>query len=313
LSRKRGWVQPICRFCGSASFIRWGWRFNDSGPKQRFRCGSCGRTFVEDDGFVGKRIPPDAICAAWDLFFRAVSLAGISRHLREAWSVKAGERAVLNWVRGYSLLLANYVEAVMEEKKVDGGRRWHEDIAVLKKGRKYRYAFLLRGRGGRGRPMLLATRYAKSRKEEHAVELLKAGVRRTSRLPRKIVSDGEHSFERAYNIVLYQKHREVKLVRGVPIACRKHGLEHNNNPAEQQVRELKDWYRHMNGFSSDDSASDLLRGWMVHVNLVNTHGRAWTWAERAGLHLGLPKEGRTRELIRQAIGWRKSRICSTNR
>lgn len=307
MSQKKGWVQPICRFCGSASYIRWGWRYNECGPKRRHRCRSCGRTFIEDDGFVGKRIPPDAICAAWDLFFRGMSLGGISRHLREAWSVRASGRTVLDWVRGYSRLLADYVEAVMEERKVDGGRRWHEDIAVLKRRKKKRYAFLLRGRGGRGRPLLLAVRYAKSRDEEHAVALLKAGVRRTSRLPDKIVSDGEHSFKRAYWKVLGLKHRKVKFVHGVPIACRKHGLEHNNNPAEQEVKELKDWYRHMNGFSSDDSANDLLRGWMVHVLLVNNHGRKWTWAERAGLHLGLPREGRIRVLIRQAIAWRKSR------
>jgi len=47
--------------------------------------------------------------------------------------------------------------------------------------------------------------------------------------------------------------------------------EHNNSPAEQAIRELKDRYRHRSGFSSDASARDLLRGWFVHVNVVNTH------------------------------------------
>ncbi len=62
--------------------------------------------------------------------------------------MKAGEGAILNWVRRYSLLLADYIEAVIAERKVDDGRKWHEDIAVLKKGRKCRCAFLLKGRGG---------------------------------------------------------------------------------------------------------------------------------------------------------------------
>jgi len=304
LSQEKGWESPICRLCESAGPIRWGWRYNSYGPKQRWRCRDCGRTFVVDDGFIGKRLPPDAICAAWDLFFRGTSLEDISRHLKVCWSLDVTAPAILEWARSYSRLLADWVEAVMTPKKVDGGRRWHQDIAVLKLGRENRYVWLMRGRGDNGRPMLLAVRYSRDRKERHAVALLKDAIGRAERLPDALVSDGEHSFERAYNIVLYQKHREVKLVHGVPIACKKHGLEHNNNPAEQMVDDLKDWYRHMNGLSSDRSAADLLRGWFVHEDFVDAHSRTMTWAERAGLNLGLPLEDRVQEMIKRATRWR---------
>lgn len=227
--------------------------------------------------------------------------------------VRQMERAVLNWVRGYSRLLADYVEAVMGEAKMDGGQRWHEDIAIVKRDRELRYVWLLRGRGSQGRPVLLAARYARDRSEGHAVALLKAAWARARGLPERIVSDGEWSFERAYQRVLGLRHRDVRMVYGVPIACRRHGLEHNNNPAEQMVRELKDWHRHMNGFASDRSAADLLRGWFVHVNVVNTHGRSRTRAERAGQRLGLPQEGRIWRLIEQAVEWRRSRLSSVNR
>lgn len=276
LGRKKGWDDVVCRFCGSAGFVRYGWRYNRSGPKQRYLCRGCGRTFVEDDGFVGRRVRPEAIAAAWDLYLRDVSLAGISRHLRTCWGIRASCRAVLNWVRGYSRLLADYVEAIMADRKVDGGTRWHEDIAIVKKLDELRYVWLLRGRGPRGRPVLLASRHSKDRSEGHAVALLKAAKARSRGLPDRIVSDGEWSFERAYQRVLGLRHRDVRTVYGVPIACRWHGLKHNNNPAEQAVRELKDWVRHMNGFASDRSARDLVRGWFVHVNVVNTHGRSRT-------------------------------------
>jgi len=114
------------------------------------------------------------------------------------------------------------------------------------------------------------------REEEHATAILKTVVCRARMLPGKIVSDGEYSFERAYWKFLGLKHRRVKMVHGVPMACGKHGLDYNNNPAEQMVDELKDWYRHMNGFDSDESASGLLRGWTVHVDLVNNHSRERT-------------------------------------
>ena len=313
LGREKGWDDVRCGFCGSTGPWRWGWRYNLGGPKQRWLCRSCRRTFVEDDGFLGRWVDPDAICAAWDLFFRGTSLEGISRHLRTCWSVEASEQAVLDWVRGYSKLLADYVEATMAEDKVDGGTRWHEGIAVVKRRRALRYVLLLRGRGPRGRPILLAARYATDRSERHAVALLKAAMGRTGSLPERIVSDGEWSFEGAYNKVLGLRHRDVRMVHGVPIAARRHGLEHNNNPAEQEVRELKDWVRHMNGFASDASAADLVRGWFVHVDVVNTHGRSKTWAERAGMDLGLPREGRVRRLIEQAVEWRRSQSSPINR
>ncbi len=313
LGREKGWDDVVCRFCGSAGFVRYGWRYNRSGPKQRYRCRGCGRTFVEDDGFVGRRVPPDLIVAAWDLYFRDVSVAGISRHLRTCWGIRASSRAVLNWVRGYSKLLADYVEARMAQDKVDGGTRWHEDIAVVKRREDLRYVWLLKGRGRSGRPILLASRYSRDRSEGHAVALLKAAKDRTRDLPDRIVSDKEWAFERAYQRVLGLKHRTVGMVHGVPIASRRHGVEHNNNPAEQAVRELKDWVRHMNGFASDRSARDLLRGWWAHVNVVNTHGRSRTWAERAGLSFGVPQEGRIRRLVEQASAWRRSRLSSINR
>lgn len=313
LGREKGWEHVVCRFCGTAGPWRWGWRYNLGGPKQRWRCRGCRRTFVEDDGFLHKRVDPEAICAAWDLFFRGMSVEGIGRHLRVAWSIRASGRTVLTWVQGYSRLLADYVEARMDEDKVDGGTRWHGDIAIVKRRKVLRYVWLLRGRGPRGRPILLAARYSTDRSEGHAVALLKAGKDRARDLPRRIVSDEEWSFRRAYNKVFGLRHREVRMVHGVPIACRRHGLKHNNNPAEQEVRELKDWTRHMNGFASDASAADLVRGLFVHVNLVNTHGHRRTWAERAGLELWLPQEGRVRALIEQAVEWRRSRLSPINR
>ncbi|MFQ6059769.1 MAG: DDE-type integrase/transposase/recombinase [Thermoplasmata archaeon] len=142
---------------------------------------------------------------------------------------------------------------------------------------------MLRGRGRKGWPILFSALYTTNREDEHAESLLKQAKGRARKLPNATVSDGEHSFKRAYYKLFYQRHRrKVKLVHGVPIACRKHGLKHNNNPAEQMVDELKDWYRHMNGLSSDKSAVDLVRGWFMHENFVDTlscqdtGGEGWT-------------------------------------
>ncbi|MFQ6059770.1 MAG: hypothetical protein ACE5KV_00535 [Thermoplasmata archaeon] len=80
-------------------------------------------------------MPPDAIFAAWDLFFRGTSLEDISRHLEVCWSLKVSAPSILEWVRGYSRLLGDWVEDLMSTEKVNGGGRWHQDIAILKRGR----------------------------------------------------------------------------------------------------------------------------------------------------------------------------------
>lgn len=65
--------------------------------------------------------------------------------------------------------------------------------------------------------------------------------------------------------------RVCKIVAGVPIACRKYGLEHNNNAIERYNQEIKDRYKTMRHLGSFKSAKKVLKMRQIIHNFVNPH------------------------------------------
>ncbi len=101
------------------------------------------------------------------------------------------------------------------------------------------------------------------------------------------VSDGFENYRNAFNKLFY---RTCKLVFGVPIACRKYGLEHNNNSIERYNGDIGDRTDTMRGgFGSHEGAEYFLDLRPIFHNFVNPHmslkGR--TPAEEAGVDLKL--------------------------
>jgi len=77
---------------------------------------------------------------------------------------------------------------------------------------------------------------------------------------------------------------------GVPIACKKYGLEHNNNPIERYNGKIKDRIKILRGgFGSFEGAEAFMNLKDVIYNFVNPHqslqGR--TPAEMAEIKLNL--------------------------
>lgn len=114
------------------------------------------------------------------------------------------------------------------------------------------------------------------------------------------VSDKLWQYRRAFN----RRFRwTARLVFGVPIACRRYGLKHSNNPIERHNRDIKQRYKTMRHFKSFESARAFLELRRVIFNFVRTHqGLKQTPAEAAGIDLGLG-QNRLLELIQ---------ICSTH-
>jgi transposase InsO family protein len=105
------------------------------------------------------------------------------------------------------------------------------------------------------------------------------------------VSDELGQYRRAFNRHFY---RIVKLVHGVPIACKRYGLKHNNNPIERHNQDIKQRYkvmRHFKSFASAEAFLTLRRAVYNHVRTHQTLKR--TPAEAAGIDVGL---GRNRLL-----------------
>jgi len=111
------------------------------------------------------------------------------------------------------------------------------------------------------------------------------------------VSDKFANYKTAWSKSFF---RVTKLVFGVPIACLKYGLSHNNNPIERYNGKTKDRIKVMRGgFNSFSGAEAFLNMRRVIHNFVNPHQglKGITPAEAAEIKLPL-KRNRLLSLIR---------------
>ena len=113
------------------------------------------------------------------------------------------------------------------------------------------------------------------------------------------VSDKLWQYRTVFNKYFY---RIAKLVHGVPIACRRYGLKHNNNPIERHNEDIKQRYKTMRHFKSATSADAFLKLRRVMYNFIRGHRKSQrrTPAEMAGLRFNLEKN-RLQGLIQLCI------------
>ncbi|MBU4301040.1 MAG: DDE-type integrase/transposase/recombinase [Nanoarchaeota archaeon] len=100
------------------------------------------------------------------------------------------------------------------------------------------------------------------------------------------VSDGFENYRNAFNKLFY---RACKLVFGVPIACKKYSLKHNNNAIERYNGDIKDRIKTMRDLGCYEGAKDFLNLRRIIHNFVNPHMslKGKTPAEEAEIHLKL--------------------------
>lgn len=103
------------------------------------------------------------------------------------------------------------------------------------------------------------------------------------------VSDKFYNYKNAFNKLFY---RTAKLTFGVPIACKKHKLKHNNNQVERYNGKLKDRLNATRGeFKSFKSAEAFMNLQHIIHNFVNPHQqlKGRTPAEEAEIDLNLKR------------------------
>ena len=100
------------------------------------------------------------------------------------------------------------------------------------------------------------------------------------------VCDGFRNYKTAFNKLFY---RVAKLTAGVPIACKKYKLKHNNNPAERYNQNLDDRIKVMRNFKSFSRAKTFFDLHRMCRNFINPcmQLKGKTPAEAAGIKLPL--------------------------
>ena len=103
------------------------------------------------------------------------------------------------------------------------------------------------------------------------------------------VCDGFENYKNAFNKLFF---RVCKLRFGVPIACKKYGLKHNNNAIERYNGKIKDRIKNIrSGFKSFDDAENFMNLRRVIHNFVNPNQQlnGKTPAEIAEINLKLER------------------------
>lgn len=88
---------------------------------------------------------------------------------------------------------------------------------------------------------------------------------------RKLFSFIQDGFENYKSGATKHFFRVCKIVAGVPIACKKYGLEHNNNAIERYNQDIKDRYKTTRHWGSFQSAKKVLKMRQIIHNFVNPH------------------------------------------
>ncbi|VVB63865.1 Uncharacterised protein [uncultured archaeon] len=79
-----------CKFCGSLHIIKYGFKSD----KQVYKCQSCARKFVSNQGFEGMCYEPRIVATTLDLYFKGVSLRKIADHLKQFYGLDMNHSTV---------------------------------------------------------------------------------------------------------------------------------------------------------------------------------------------------------------------------
>ncbi len=98
-------MNQTCIFCKSSSVVKNGLRKRNIRTKQSFLCKSCGKQFIEPDGFERMRHNPKDIARAIHMYNDGFSLFKTQYHLYQHDNVKVTRWTISKWNKKYSSFL----------------------------------------------------------------------------------------------------------------------------------------------------------------------------------------------------------------
>ena len=95
----------ICQKCKSNDIRKKGFRYNQSGKKQKYQCCTCNHFFIEDNGFKKMRHKPKDIVRAVHQHIDGMSLFQAQNHLWQHDGVSVTRKTISDWTKKYSFFL----------------------------------------------------------------------------------------------------------------------------------------------------------------------------------------------------------------
>jgi putative transposase len=285
-----------CRFCKSVDLLKWGYRKTRQGKKAVFKCRTCGKRFVADEGFLKSRFDPKIVTLALDLYFKGASLRKVTQHLAQFYGIKVSQVAILKWVRKFSELIDEYANTL--KPQLSGV--WNCDEMKTKmaheqpiNGERFYWLWNALDNGSR---YLVASHLTRGRTHKDARGFFEVAKKQAKRDPQVIFSDGLDSYRGEYDPISLGNYGKIAHIANVGI--RSHMGNHRVERLHNTMREREKVMRHL---KRAQSAEKILKGFRAYYNYVRPHMALenHTPAEMAAVPIQLGTN-RWLDLIRQA-------------
>ncbi len=283
--------KPSCVHCSSFEIVKNGTRVNKGQDKQRFKCLSCGKSFVANPEFRGYKADVDTVTLAMDLYFKGVSLRKIQDTIKQFKGVDVHHETIRRWVNKFMGIINDYTEQFVPETS----RKWHSDEMKIKVGGKWVWVWNVLDADTR---FLLATNVTKGRYLSDARKVLNEAKNTTPYQPEEIVTDGLHAYPKAVKKEFWTlKNRNTKHMRCPTIRDKRV----NNNKVERFNGTVRNRLKVMRGLQKKKTALQQMENFRTYYNFLRPHEAldGKTPAEASGIKIPAFQNNRWASMIRK--------------
>ena len=276
-----------CALCGGGPVAGHGIRHNKNYDVQRYKCGSCGKTFSGNVGFGRLKASPEIVTQAVHMWLAGMSLPGVALWLEEFASIKVCHKTILNWAESEIGLIEEYADGVLAPRVSD---MWRTDEMYYGIRGREQYAFWMIDDLAR---YVLALQTAERKGTSDVKPLFEhAAALASMDAPAILVSDGAANFHRAWHDLYRAKNFMQRPAFHIQ-AVHATDTDYNNNLMERFNGWIRARTRAARGLKRIDSA--MLRGLRVFHNFIRPHGGLGviTPAQAAGIVVEQPNAAMT--------------------
>ena len=281
-----------CRFCNSVDLLRWGYRKTRQGKKPRFKCRTCGKRFVVDEGFLKSRFDPKIVTLCLDMFYKGASFRKITQHVAQFYGMKVTHVAILKWVRKFSELIDHYITGLTPQLSgVWNCDEMKTEIVHEEPINGERFYWLWNALDNQSR-YLVASHLTRGRTHKDAHAFFEEAKKQAKKDPRITFTDGLDSYRGEYEPI---KDAPAHIAN---VGIRSHMGNHRVERLHNSMREREKVMRHL---KKANSAEKFFKGYRAYYNFVRPHMALenHTPAEIAAVPIQLGTN-RWLDLIRQA-------------
>ena len=245
-----------CPYCLSEDTIGYGKRKTESGQKQRYKCNSCKRAFIEEKDFQRYKGNGKIITIILDLFFKGISLRGIRDHLSQFYNLELNHSNILRRIQKYSKVIDDYVKTL----KPEVADIWNHDEMKIQAGGKWRWLWNIMDDETK---FLITTQVSTKATTRVTRKFFSQAREQAQKQPAFLLTDGRHPLTHS----ILKEMPETQHVRLVSLTDKRT----NNQNIERLNGTFRDRIKPMRGFNSEASAELMTSAFRNYYNFIKPH------------------------------------------